>query len=58
MPQEIYTVATDELRILDRSKLMTLESAERVRDSMQEVFGRTFYVVNIVTYDEEVGEEE
>ena len=58
MTQQIYTVATDELRILDRSKLMTLESAERVRDSMQEVFGRTFYVVNIETYDEEVGEEE
>jgi|TARA_R110000772_G_scaffold202276_1_gene312584 hypothetical protein len=48
-----YTLATEELDVLDPSVVTTLEVAERLRDQMVDIFGLTYYVVNMETLTRE-----
>ena len=51
MIKRVYTLATDDLEILDVKAITTLEVAEKLRDRMVEMFNRNYYVVNIKTFN-------
>jgi len=51
MIKQVYTLATDDLEILDSTAITTMEVAEKLRDRMVETFSRNYYVVNIKTFN-------
>jgi len=53
MIKAVYTLADESLRILDVTALTTLEAAEKIRDSMEKMLGRTYHVVNLQTLNSE-----